>query len=415
VGPIPRCIMVLLSLALAALACDSSQGADPIEVLCTGHVGSMPLMAALLEREPMTTAVIIPTRIHGITEVTPATIARYMRLYFPRAYEELIQRYEFLLLRGIDAVYFSATQLEWMRRAFEDAGLGGLQDRSVMSSTLGYATPWAQSSTSDAFPNDASAVVAADYSKQGSMEVLLNEDPSLPAIFTPYKDLLSYQAGQGGYTLMIPREGSETYMWSKIGSFSEFSYPEPGVFPHTLGWRYGKAYTWSLMDYSGSGFWGQDMNPYGMDAYLGMLMYSTGRKLPDDVIMVHKLRIHFHHYAEEKGFIYAMLNFVERFGANTDALVRKIAGMDTSWKQSRDLYLEQDYEGAWPIITSVLNELSLLRTEALKAKDRALLWIYVVEWLTVSGTFLVAGFSLWTLMVRRRLYRGVLITRLIQR
>jgi len=247
------------------------------------------------------------------------------------------------------------------------------------------------------------------------MEVILNEDPSLPAIFTPYKDLLSYQVGSGGYTLMIPKEGSETYMWSKIGSFSEFSYPEPGMFPHTLGWRYGRGYTWSLMDYSGSGFWGDDLNPYGMDAYLGMLMYSTGRKLPEDVVTVHQLRIHFRRYAEEKGFIYAMLGFVERFGANTDALVHKIAGMDIGWEQSRGLYLEQDYEGAWPIITSVLDELFLLRTEALKAKDRALLWIYIIEWLTVSGTFLAAGFSVWTLMVRRRLYRGVPTTRLVQR
>jgi len=133
--------MVLLGLLFLAPPCGPSCGADPIEVLCTGHVGSMPLMAALLEREPITTAIMIPTRIHGITDVTTATIARYMRLYFPRAYEELIRKYEFLLLRGIDAVYFSPTQLEWMRRAFEDAGLGGLQDRSVMSSTLGYATP----------------------------------------------------------------------------------------------------------------------------------------------------------------------------------------------------------------------------------------------------------------------------------
>ena len=408
-------VPIFVAVVLLVCCWDTSQGADPIEVLCTGHTGSMPFMAAMLGREPMTDAVIIPTRIHGVTDITPATVHRYMRLYFPRTYEDLTDRYEFLLLRGIDATYFSAAHLEWMRRAFEEAGLGGLQDRSVMSSTSGYSTPWAQSSTSDAFPNDAKTVIAVDYSKHGSMEVILNEDPSLPPVFTPYRDLLSYQAGQGGYTMMIPREGSQTYFRSKIDSYSEFSYPEPGVFPHTLGWRYGKGYTWSLMDYSLSGFWGEAMNPYGSDAYFGMLMYSTGRKLPEDVIMVHRLRIHFHEYAEQKGFVFSVISFVDRFGANTDDLVRQIAEMDESWRDSRELYLEQDYGNAFPIITGILADVALLREEALRSKDRALLWIYVIEWLTVSGTFLVAAFSLWTLMVRRRLFRSVSTTRLLER
>jgi hypothetical protein len=152
-----------------------------------------------------------------------------------------------------------------------------------------------------------------------------------------------------------------------------------------------------------------------MDAWLGMLMYSTGRKLPEDVVMVHNLRVHFHAYAEQKGFIFSMINFVDRFGANTEPLVRQIADMDQGWKQSRELYLEQDYTSSFPIITGILEDIALLREEALKTKDRALLWIYVIEWMTVSGTFLVAGFLLWTLMVRRRLYRGVETTRLIQR
>jgi hypothetical protein len=215
--------------------------------------------------------------------------------------------------------------------------------------------------------------------------------------------------------MMIPREGSQTYFWSRIPSFSEYSYPEPGVFPHTLGWRYGKGYTWSLMDYSLGGFWSEGFNPYGMDAWLGMLMYSTNRKLPGDVVMVHNLRLQFHVYAEQKGFIFSLINFVDRFGANTGPLVEQVAEMDQSWKQSRNLYLEQDYTSSFPVITGILDDIALLREEALKTKDRALLWIYVIEWMTVSGTFLVAGFLLWTLMVRRRLYRGVETTRYIKR
>ena len=49
---------------------------------------------------------------------------------------------------------------------------------------------------------------------------------------------------------------------------------------------------------------------------------------------------------------------------------------------------------------------------ALHAKDEALVWVYVVEWLTVSGTALVSAGAIWTLMVRRVAYREVVTTKL---
>jgi hypothetical protein len=49
--------------------------------------------------------------------------------------------------------------------------------------------------------------------------------------------------------------------------------------------------------------------------------------------------------------------------------------------------------------------------EAVNAKDRALLWVYIIEWLTVLGTSAIVGTILWSLMIRRRLYRQVATTR----
>ena len=52
---------------------------------------------------------------------------------------------------------------------------------------------------------------------------------------------------------------------------------------------------------------------------------------------------------------------------------------------------------------------------AIQAKDNALFWIFVIEWFVVTGTSMVAGALLWSLMVRRRLYREVGETRLDRR
>jgi hypothetical protein len=57
-------------------------------------------------------------------------------------------------------------------------------------------------------------------------------------------------------------------------------------------------------------------------------------------------------------------------------------------------------------------EITLLTAEAVKLKDQALLWVYISEWLAVTSTSIFAGFTLWTLMVRRRKYRTTRSTRL---
>lgn len=49
---------------------------------------------------------------------------------------------------------------------------------------------------------------------------------------------------------------------------------------------------------------------------------------------------------------------------------------------------------------------------ARREKNIALMWVYVIEWLVTVSTFFIAGFVLWSLMVRRRLYREVAKTSL---
>ena len=143
-----------------------------------------------------------------------------------------------------------------------------------------------------------------------------------------------------------------------------------------------------------------------------MIMYSCDRRLPDDVVLVHNLRASFSRYGEIKNFIVSLIEFVDKFGAKTSPLESKLGEMDGSWRRARNLYLEQDYAASDQEISRLLESLEGLRDDALRLKDRALLWIYIIEWLSISGTLLVSGSVVWTLMVRRRLYRRAGTTRL---
>ena len=53
-----------------------------------------------------------------------------------------------------------------------------------------------------------------------------------------------------------------------------------------------------------------------------------------------------------------------------------------------------------------------IEEDAIELKNRALLWVYVIEWLAVTGTGMVCAFVLWSIMVRRRLFKEVRTTRL---
>jgi len=56
-------------------------------------------------------------------------------------------------------------------------------------------------------------------------------------------------------------------------------------------------------------------------------------------------------------------------------------------------------------------EFSKLSERLVELKERALLWIYAVEWIAVTATGLFCGSVVWSLMVRRRMYREVQVTR----
>jgi hypothetical protein len=73
--------------------------------------------------------------------------------------------------------------------------------------------------------------------------------------------------------------------------------------------------------------------------------------------------------------------------------------------------MEQDYEKTWEVAKEGRAYLEDLQHRAMKIKENALLWVYIIEWLSVTGTLVISGSILWMLMVRRSLYREIRGTR----
>ena len=176
-------------------------------------------------------------------------------------------------------------------------------------------------------------------------------------------------------------------------------------------WEYGNGITWTHSERINE-YWDTLLNPYGPDMILAEMLYSTGRRLPADVSLVHHLRTRFWQYRSSSSTTLSFLDFVDAFGADTTPISTKMASASEEAKKAKEAYLQQEYEQSLLGMEAAMEEIEALRTEALRLKDRALAWVYFIEWLVVSGVFLFAGFVLWTLMIKRRLYREVSVTRL---
>jgi len=103
---------------------------------------------------------------------------------------------------------------------------------------------------------------------------------------------------------------------------------------------------------------------------------------------------------------------IESFGANAQGLMRSIGDVEVVMDGTKEAYFELRFEELLDTYERAGVMLDRIEGQALDLKDRSLLWVYVIEWLGVTGTALFAGFVLWTIMVRRRLYREASATRL---
>jgi hypothetical protein len=156
----------------------------------------------------------------------------------------------------------------------------------------------------------------------------------------------------------------------------------------------------------------KSQNEYAGDVFFNILLYSTGRSLPENIFIIHDLRGRYLNYNRERGFLISLLDFIDRFGANTRNVETRMGEIDLLNEESSDAYRSSDFERALTLIDDAVDRLVSLSSDAMKLKETALFWVYMTEWLVVTGTLFLSGSAVYSLMIRRKAYREVRVTRL---
>ncbi len=151
--------------------------------------------------------------------------------------------------------------------------------------------------------------------------------------------------------------------------------------------------------------------PYANDFVSNMIIYVDLRQVPQDIALVHRLRSMIFQVATRRSLLLNLVDFAESFGANPRSVMKDLGEIDDLVASAKPFYLQLEFRKALQIYEEAENRLAQLEAKAMELKDQALLWVYIIEYLTVVGTSIIAGSIVWSLMVSKRAYRAVGATR----
>jgi len=404
----PR-LAIILAVALILLA--PAWGIQRVSVLLTGRIGlpEYPLPRWFLS-EPLVDLLQVPSRDELGYLGGEEEMKRFIRIYFPRNYERL-REYDFFLLDSVNIWHFEDQQVIWMRDAIAE-GSAGWNTCSVMSISSQRYMPWCESVLQEAFPNDAPAVCsrsAVGY-QNTFFSMRINRDFPEP-VLTPFIPL-GVEDVRGSQTswVIIPRQGAVT-MAHFVGNYP----PVLGDAPFIITWDYGEGRsltTGAMSWWSRHNDPAETPNPYGFDVMMNMIFYATRNELVGDVLVYHQARNSLLAFNDRLGILVSLIEFVDRIGADTRGIYRRADDLSERVEDARASYLDQDFDAVEEEMREIFEEMADAEDEAIRIKNRAFIWIYLIEWVTVSATAVLSGVIIWALMIRRRLYRQVKATRL---
>jgi uncharacterized membrane protein len=336
-------------------------------------------------------------------------VRRLVRLYMPRTYSQLVESFDVIVLSNANRFAVGPENTEILARAVREGGLGLLMSGG-WESFGGHNNPaWGSSSIGELLPTVDVEGIWVDQPRNNLIMVPVAHDNELMSSL-PWEEESSSMR-DFHHNLVDMKQGARLLARVRSTTFDD----HPGM----VVWELNKvrilALTGEIHRFCTDGiWWGYDFGTawdYGYDFGSNMMIYLDGRPVPQDVQLVHSVRSKMSEVETRRSLLIALLDFCESFGANTQRVVAMFDDMDLAIAEALPEYLDLRFDEVLETYRTVEGMLEEAEAEAVRLKKRTLLWVYVIEWLVVTGTTTLCGFLLWTLMVRRRLYREVVTTR----
>ncbi len=325
---------------------------------------------------------------------------RLSRIYMPRTYQMLLETIDLVVLEDIDTRIFTPDNVAWFRDGVRDHGLGLLMGGG--SQGFGGNAPftsWGDTLLDEIIP------VQCYYDQRLPKDYLVRfrivDEENALARSIPWRQAPPFYPPN----FITPRPGCGLIIVSD----------DEKETPIYFYWDVGRGRFVGMQNLQGAFSMDFNLWTYYRDATINTLYFAAGYPLPEDLLTIHQLRESWGELRMQRDFLLSLIEFADKFGAQVSQVTARIGEAEAVKRASDELYMDGEYAGALDKMGQAIGEYLRLQELAIKIKDKALVWIYTVEWLSLTGTFMVAGFILWSLMVRRVLYREAGVSMLHRR
>jgi len=399
-APHPQRLM-LLSVALAIFMTLSVFGQgdnDRLRILYIGDYRASNPGVVAIESDPKILPFYVPatTGWFGVDE-----IQRAMRLYLPRNYDAFVHSKDMTVLSDADPWSLPQFWDSYIERSVSEDGLSVLMTggHRGLGGSGASREQWENTRVSDVLPvTIISSSIIGEIGLGATLRaiVAIPKDPLMRSLpwesCPPFTEINEVVERQGAVTpFVLKKEGN-----SPVISYWDYEKGRSLIFAADWhGFATRAVQYWQFFD----------------DAVIDMVYYAGKLELPPDPIIANQLRSSFKKFRLMEAGFNSVLEFVEKFGANTLPIRGEMEQVRILRREGEGLYLRQKYIDALAKMDDATKALEKLEKKAVSLQKSALLWVYVIEWFAVTATCMLAGFALYELMIKRRLFKQLGTTR----
>ncbi len=320
---------------------------------------------------------------------------RVARIYLPRSYHSFVGSIDLILLANIDRRIFTPQNIAWFRDSVLNDGLGCLMTGGSQGfGGYGAFPSWGDTVLDEVLPVKCER---GEHSKAYTPKLRIAAPENELAQSIPWQEAPCFFP----YNFVAPKDGSTVIIESDDTKRT----------PLWFYWDVGEGRFVGCQNIFG--VFGCDFNQwqYFQDSVLHTYYYTVDFPLPDDLLTVHELRRKWHQYRVENKLLLSLVEFADKFGANMGEVEQSMYQIRSLREESDGFYLEGEYQEALGLIEDAISETKKVEQMAVEAKENALFWVYVIEWMVVASTLIICGSIIWALMIRRSAFKEVRITR----
>ncbi len=403
---IPEIHVLILSLVLVGIfllpTCLAREPrVDPqtgkVRVIYIGDAMGVPNPFPIMEQDPLLycTAVYACTAHQRLEQ-----IKKSVRAYMPRRYEDYLKQ-DVVVLSDANKNSFRHDHFTWMKDGVQEGGQGLVMIGGAESfAQKGGYPSWGPTSVADILPCD--MIPSALTFSGGRIRILDWEDEFIDSL--PFEEI-----GAFGYF----HSSNNIQPRSRANYLAELVKGSMGTLPFLMWWDIGEGRTMAQSaDWTPAGG-NQFMTwRYYGDYCINMMLFLAGQKLPDDLELMYLVRRRLRESSEGLSTLYSMVDIVERFGGSGNQINMMIQDIQGQKRKALDHYVSAELDQAVEEFDETLLMCQQAMEKAIEIRDEAAFWIFFTEWCVVTGTAMFTGSILWVLMIKRRLYKAVELTKL---